>query len=326
VDLELRHLTVFRVLAEELNFTRAGARLRLPQSAVTRHLQRLERCLGATLLARTTRTVTLTPAGEVLLDQVRRVEAAVEQLREAVAGAGPAPVLRVAAYQMGVAGVADRLTRALPTTRVTTVTTCPHGTLAQLERDEADLGIGYSPAGQPPALPPTARLVPLLDEPQYVALAATHPLAARDVVDLADLAGEAWVGPPAGSALAAVCAAAFAAGGIRPNILHTADSASTIRDLVSTGRAVSLATPLAAARHDDRLVVRPLRPAAHRLIWAAVRNHIPAEVVDVALTAVCDHYRSLAEQAGSYWATAVADRRLHGPYWRQPTAVGSGRP
>ena len=58
-ELEIRSLRYFVVAAEELNFTRAAARLYVAQQALSREIKRLETQLGTTLFVRTTRRVTL---------------------------------------------------------------------------------------------------------------------------------------------------------------------------------------------------------------------------------------------------------------------------
>ncbi|MGH3308971.1 MAG: LysR family transcriptional regulator [Streptomyces sp.] len=84
-DLEPRLLRAFLAVAEELHFTRAAARLFLAQQALSRDIRRLERELDATLFLRSTRQVTLTPAGERLLPYARRVLAAQDELAAAFA-------------------------------------------------------------------------------------------------------------------------------------------------------------------------------------------------------------------------------------------------
>lgn len=73
MNVEIRHLRSFLVVAEELNFTRAAKRLRMSQPSLTRTVNGLERMLGTQLLNRTTRQVALTVAGERLKDDVARV-------------------------------------------------------------------------------------------------------------------------------------------------------------------------------------------------------------------------------------------------------------
>jgi DNA-binding transcriptional LysR family regulator len=68
---ELRALSAFAVVAEERSFTRAAVRLGVSRSALSHSVQALEERLGVRLLARTTRTVAPTEAGERLLAQLR---------------------------------------------------------------------------------------------------------------------------------------------------------------------------------------------------------------------------------------------------------------
>ncbi|MFE2916080.1 LysR family transcriptional regulator [Kitasatospora indigofera] len=84
-SLDWGDLTAFRAVAEELSFTRAAARLRLSQPALSQRVRRLEKELGARLLQRTTRTVTLTPAGRALVGWVVSTENAWDEVRQEVA-------------------------------------------------------------------------------------------------------------------------------------------------------------------------------------------------------------------------------------------------
>jgi DNA-binding transcriptional LysR family regulator len=76
---ELRQLRVFLAVAEELNFTRAAARLAMAQQAVSKSVAQLERELGVELLERTTREVHLTAAGRALLEDGPEVLAAADR-------------------------------------------------------------------------------------------------------------------------------------------------------------------------------------------------------------------------------------------------------
>ena len=63
-------LRYFVVLAQELNFTRAAARIGIAQPALSARMRRLEVELGAALLVRNTRRVELTNAGAALAESV----------------------------------------------------------------------------------------------------------------------------------------------------------------------------------------------------------------------------------------------------------------
>ena len=72
-------MRLFVAVAEELNFTRAAERVNLSQPALSQQIRGLEADLGVQLFLRTARGAVLTPAGEVLLDEARRLLDAADQ-------------------------------------------------------------------------------------------------------------------------------------------------------------------------------------------------------------------------------------------------------
>src|SRR5260221_2269838 len=82
----LRHLEVFCAVARARSFTRAAEELHVSQPVVSRTVRELERSLGVDLLVRTTRSVSLTPQGEELLelagDLVERFERTMDRFAE----------------------------------------------------------------------------------------------------------------------------------------------------------------------------------------------------------------------------------------------------
>jgi DNA-binding transcriptional LysR family regulator len=95
--MEIRQLTYFLAVAETLHFARAAESLGLAPSALSMQIQRLERELGARLLARTKRSVTLTSAGKLFLQEARVALAQFEHARRvaARAGRGEAGAIRI---------------------------------------------------------------------------------------------------------------------------------------------------------------------------------------------------------------------------------------
>src|SRR6476619_3310915 len=85
--LESEELASFVVLAEQLHFGRASARLHISQPALSKRIRSLEEKVGGPLLVRNRRGVALTPAGSMFYKEARRVLRDVEVAFDAVRGA-----------------------------------------------------------------------------------------------------------------------------------------------------------------------------------------------------------------------------------------------
>jgi DNA-binding transcriptional LysR family regulator len=103
--MELRHLRYFTAVAEEQNVTRAAARLHVSQPPLSRQIRDLEEELGVELFRRTAKSLELTEAGKIFLNEARavllRADEAVQAVRAVAKGArgqvrvGYAPSLTV---------------------------------------------------------------------------------------------------------------------------------------------------------------------------------------------------------------------------------------
>ncbi|MEU6280146.1 LysR family transcriptional regulator [Streptomyces sp. NPDC047028] len=182
--MELRQLSYFVAVAEELHFGRAAERLHIVQSAVSQQIQRLERELGAELFDRSPRRVRLTGAGERLLPEARAVLAAADRARAAVA----APAGLRLGTCTGLGAHLDRVLAALaeraPDVSVDLVSLPVSERLARVA--VGGLDAAFVRAAEPP---PGVRVLPLWPDTLVAAVPATHPLATRPEIDLADLAG-----------------------------------------------------------------------------------------------------------------------------------------
>ena len=190
-ELEIRSLRYFVAAADELNFTRAAARLFVAQQALSREIQRLEARLGTQLFVRTTRRVTLTPDGERLLVRARDLVAR----HDAVWADVHAPVAKPTVVDLMSDG---RLTGIrildLARSRAPTVELRGRysgGTGAALEKLAAgSIDVVLGRVGWLDAPPmPTIDHVLIRLEPLAVLVPATHPLAEKDVVPLRSLRG-----------------------------------------------------------------------------------------------------------------------------------------
>ncbi|PSL03582.1 DNA-binding transcriptional LysR family regulator [Haloactinopolyspora alba] len=186
--MELRQLVYFVAVADEGGFARAAQRLHIVQPAVSQQVRRLERELNVQLFDRSTRHVRLTAAGERLLPEAREIVAGTERVRRLAAEIAheQESVLRLSAGPaLGEAALAvlDRLRTSEPPVRVRM------SKLGLAERlDAVRAGTAHAALVRILAAAPGLEMVPLWTEPLYVALPATHPLAAAPEVGLEDLA------------------------------------------------------------------------------------------------------------------------------------------
>ncbi|QOV37995.1 LysR family transcriptional regulator [Streptomyces ferrugineus] len=188
--LDPRLLRSFLAVAEELHFTRAAARLYVAQQALSRDVRRLEGELGAELFIRTTRQVTLTPDGERLVPYVRRALQAQDDL---LAAFGQARALLVDLNSPGLATPRRVLRRARELAPehelMARYESGLTGAAADLVAGRLDASFGRF-AGLDPALRAGLDHQPVRFEPMAILLPEDHPLAERQRVPLAALAGE----------------------------------------------------------------------------------------------------------------------------------------
>lgn len=187
--MELRQLAYFVAVCEEGGFGRAAERLSIVQSAVSQQIRRLERELGVPLFHRSTRHVRLSGAGERLLPEARAVLAAAHRTRQLAADirAGTDGVLRLGIVQ----GPGDRIYRTLnelaavvPRLQVRPRRLPPTARLAAVRSGELDAALVRALTHAP-----GLELLPIWNDPLYVALPAGHPLARSAELRLEDLAG-----------------------------------------------------------------------------------------------------------------------------------------
>ncbi|UQN08001.1 LysR family transcriptional regulator [Deinococcus sp. QL22] len=188
--LELRHLRAFVVLTEELNFTRAAARLYMTQPALSHQLQRLEGELGVTLFQRTSRRVTLTPEGERLLELTRTVLTTLDEGLQALRRDSMPQVLRVgfADYvgQTDIPARLGRLIQAVPGLKLQQIEGTTLEQLHGLTTDSLDVGFFVAPQVRCPGIQQRR----LWMEEFWLALPVGHPLASLDRVPFQALKGQ----------------------------------------------------------------------------------------------------------------------------------------
>ena len=276
MDVHLRELRYFVAVAEELHFTRAARRLYVSQPALSKQIRALEGQLGVALFARDRRAVSLTEAGAALLPLAQEVLETWRDAELAVAerAATAAAVLRV--------GFLTRVGRGLlPAVQAAFAESHPAWQLQLRHADWQDPTGGLADGSSDVAivwlpLPDTAAVAHLVvaTEPRWVAMAAGHPLAARDAIAFAELLDEAFLALPAAAGVARDFWLAVEDRGGRPvRVAAEVASADETFEALLTERAVVL---LASGNADlyDRpgIVARPVTgigPARLAVAWRA---------------------------------------------------------
>jgi len=181
--MELRHLKYFVVLAKELNFRRAAEILRVASPSLSKQIKDLEHELEARLFDRNTKTVKLTSAGVVFLEQAETVLAKANEAVAAVRGAVGGHSGKLSLGMFGpVSGeflpaTLSRFAHAYPQIEVSLKDIGLDEQIAQLENKQIQIAFTVNQAGDP-EIPHLEQWTALEREP-IVLLSKFHPLARK---------------------------------------------------------------------------------------------------------------------------------------------------
>ena len=192
--MELRHLRYFVAVAEHLNFRQAAERLHLAQPALSAQIKSLEHELGVRLFERTTRSVNLTHAGRVFLEEARTVLSAAAQAEQRArkAEAGLVGTLRLGiiapAANPWLAGILRTFQQRFPGVQLSLFDLTSTEQLRRLRANELDAGLLRPPVGFPEL---DYQIVE--ESEQVLGLPAGHRLARKRRIEWRDFHNEALV-------------------------------------------------------------------------------------------------------------------------------------
>jgi DNA-binding transcriptional LysR family regulator len=267
LKVELRRLRYFVAVAEELHFRRAAANLHLAQPALSQQVRKLELELGVDLLHRNKRSVALTQAGVVFLDEARRVLRYADEAARTARDVGSG-----AAGRLRVGHLADAVPVALPrviagfATRHPGVEVCPETVPARRAIEDVRAGrLDIAVIGLP-APTEGLRVVRVGSEGTIAALSRRHPLSGRDSIPFECLADERLivlpraVNPSFYDGVIAACRSTA----ISPAIVEASEPNVTNALLtVASGGGLALLPTSAAERHrSDGIIFAAVEPPA----------------------------------------------------------------
>ena len=288
--MEIRQLRYMVALAEERSFTRAATREHVAQPALSQQIQRLEREVGLALVERTTRRVTITDAGELLVARARRILAELASAHDelqSLRGFQTGRVTVGAMHTMGPVDVSEALASYHERHPFVELTVREHSSeeLADLLRvDELDLAF----------LSVTERieshglaLHQLVSESLVATISVEHPLAGRERIRMAELAHEQFISYREGARLRELLEDGAHRAGFEPNVKFESNESQRIRGLVARGLGVAILPHSDAIAPGPEVAIASLtEPELSRditLAWRADRRHSPAATEFLAL-------------------------------------------
>ena len=320
--IDAHRLAVLREVARAGSFAGAAAALHHTPSAVSQQIAALERGAGVVLVQRSTRGVTLTDAGRVLLATADAIHAelqiAAQQLR-ALQADGPQTLTVVTFPSAGEPLLAPALTAMTAAAghpvEITVIEAEPDEALGSVRDGQADLALVYHfHTPQPPrawrAAAGPGTYTALVADPLRLLVPAGHPLAGRPAVSLAEFAGERRIhgwGDTGGvlDMLAAVS-------GFQPRVACRSSDYRFMSALVGAGVGVALVSSLALTGRPD---VRDLQITPHptRYVGAYLpKRHRPNPAAERLLAAL--HARALGKQA-TLWGSITGSGPAGLPGW-----------
>lgn len=280
LQMDLRQLEYVLAIAETRSFTRAAVRCSVAQPALSQQVRRLERELGVQLFARTTRSVALTDAGQVLVRNARRVLDNVANARaeiDAITGLVRGRLL------LGTIQFVPRLDlprmlasfhAAYPGVDVVLRSADNQQLIAAVRGGDFDLAfVSFRPEDPPSEV----HRLDVLTEPLLAVVAADHPLADRSAVRLADLAHEPFIELGPGSGLRAQSDHAFVSAGLERHVALEVAGLGDAISLAALGMGVVLLprTVLDARRNRRVRAISISTPVIQRTVALVWRNHEP---------------------------------------------------
>lgn len=287
IDLELRLVRYFTVVAEHLNFSRAAAELHLAQPSLSRQIQRLEHRLGVQLLERTPSGALLTDAGTAFLPEAQALLRTAR--RAALTARAHAPVGKVVigyVEDLVVTPAVRELRRRHPEADIVTRHLECHEQAAFSDR-QIDVLVARDPLFIPTD---DTRVSVLYEEPRMLVMPADHPLSNRMSVSLEDFARDQSIICSHGGIRSIYPAGSYEPADPGPmSAVPMIESFEDRIELVASGQAIAV-LPVGDRRTSlrDGLVTVPLQgfPASKVVVATRVgdQNPLVAEFVRTART------------------------------------------
>ncbi|MDI2124854.1 LysR family transcriptional regulator [Yinghuangia seranimata] len=291
--IDVHRLRILREVSEQGSFAKAAASLLLTPSAVSQQVAALEKSLGRPVVERSTRGVTLTESGRVLVEAAETVAAELAAAQERIDRLADGHTGRLAVATFTSAGQSllppalIALNAHYRDVELTVSEAEPADAAALVREGRADLALAYH-FGRTPEVPGLV-WTPLMDEQMWLVMPRSHRLARRRSLPIAELTDERWI--EGCGAAGAPLARASGMAGFQPDVVCTSTDYLFSQSLVEAGVGIALIPRIALATHKaDSLAFIPLehpRPVRHIGALTA-RRRWAQPLVDTLLTTLKD--------------------------------------
>ena len=282
--MDLRRLRYFVAVAEESSFNRAARRLHMAQPPLSNQIKQLEQELGVLLFERTSRGVRTTDAGELLLEEARRIFVQVDQTVRVVRRVGRGEVGRLtlgfvpSASNEALPPILNAFRDRFPEVELFLREMRPDRVVQQLRDKQVDAGFLYLPIGDA-----SLNVECVSREPLVLALPTTHPLASEPRVGLRAVAEEPFILPARhgmpglhGQVTGACRQAGFAPNAVQKDVWLM----QTIVGLVAGGTGVALVPASLRNLHRRGVVYKPVRGLSPTVELGAIwRRETPSAIL-----------------------------------------------
>lgn len=281
--MELRHLRYFRILAEELHFGRAAARLFIAQPGLSRQIRQLEAEIGVPLFDRNNRRVALTAAGLHFREEVDRLLGALDTavVRTRQIGEGLRGQFRIgyigSAMQRTIPDLLVRMKAEYPDIRVSLREMENPDQLVALLAGEIDLGFI-----RVEKVPTPLRMRAVRNDTFSLVLPEEHPVTAASFRGLAQFRDEPFIlfEPTYSRTYYDKVLELFSAEGFAPVTTHSTVNASSIYRLVASGMGLSVVPTALAEGYDMGVKFIELAGARQRTVLrAAWHDDAPGQLL-----------------------------------------------
>ncbi|GAA4157060.1 LysR family transcriptional regulator [Leifsonia shinshuensis] len=289
MDVPIHTLRYFCVLAEELHFAAAAARLNISPPSLSQQISRLESVVGEPLFERTSRAVALTTAGEELLPHARRAVDAHQDVIDWITARhnAPAPVLRIGVVAAGAGPLTSRAiasaVQRIPGLRLEMRKVGFFDPQVELAAGRVDAVFAPAPLAVDEDV---VTATPMWTEPRVLVVPAGHHLAERASITIDETRDETFVAVSGGDPRAiAWWLVDPRPDGSHPRVGPVAQDIDGILALVGAGMGVNIAAASAATHYRRSelafVPIEDIEPATILLCTRRRRDPVVAAFVAV---------------------------------------------